>query len=143
VSLQYGEAVANVGSSTIRGTVIAKFNKGIDSSFTVINRMEDDHFFANYKMSSPLLRTIRVMRKRRATDGKRVRRNKLYYLWRDEDDSQWRVDKDTKEAWEVDLERRIRDELAARGRTASKKAILEEKNKLLRTGKGILQLERY
>ena len=142
--------MGNTGSSTIRGTVIAKYNKGIDSSFTVINRMEDDHFFANYKLSSPLLRTIRIMRKRRATDGKRVRRNKLYYLWRDEDDSQWRVDKDTKEAWEVDLERRIAVAaigammaLAARGRTASKKAILEEKNKLLRTGKGILQLERY
>lgn len=141
--VQYAEQVGTKGSSTVRGTVIARYNKGIDSSFTIINRLDDDVFMANYKLSSPLLRTVRLMRRRRATKGKRVKRQKLFNLWRGEDEGAFRVDKDTKEQWEADLERRIREELAARGRVASKKAILEEKDRLLRTGKGILQVEKF
>lgn len=107
-----------------------------------LQRSGDDAYLATYKYSSPLLRTIRIMRRRHANQGKKATRAKLTWLW-DAKESLYKVTKDTKEQWESDLERRIRRELAARGRVASKKNIMEEKEKLLRTGKGILQVDKY
>lgn len=110
--------------------------------FENLQRSGDDAYMATYKYHSPLLRTIRIMKRNHANYGKKVRRAKLNWLW-DAKESLYKVTKDTKEQWESDLEKRIRRELAARGRTASKKNIMEEKEKLLRTGKGILQVDKY
>eukprot|EP01138_Halocafeteria_seosinensis_P008392 gb/GECG01008576.1/.p1 GENE.gb/GECG01008576.1/~~gb/GECG01008576.1/.p1 ORF type:complete len:268 (+),score=31.29 gb/GECG01008576.1/:1-804(+) len=142
IELIYAPEIGDKEGTLIRGTVVSKRNKGLDSSFTIINRSGDDAYLATYKYSSPLLRTIRIMRRRHANQGKKATRAKLTWLW-DAKESLYKVTKDTKEQWESDLERRIRRELAARGRVASKKNIMEEKDKLLRTGKGILQVDKY
>ncbi len=139
-SPQYAHQVSENDPPRVRGTVIGMRRKGVDSSFTILNHVDDDAFEATFPLYSPLLRAVRVLRRRHVTGGrKRVRRAKLYYLW-DEPPTQYRVTRDTKEGWEEELEVRIRRELQVRGRSWSKKAVQEEKDRLLRTGKGVLNL---
>ena len=65
----------------IRGTVMAMRNTNLDSSFRVLNAVDDDMFEAQYPFNSPLLKGIKVLQKYRATDGQGPpRRAKLYYL---------------------------------------------------------------
>ena len=143
VEVVYAAELGEAEAPTIRGTVMGKVNRGIDSSFTIINSADGDVYAATYKLSSPLLRSVRVMRRAHVTNGSKVRRNKLTHLWSVPSESVFKVTRDTKEQWELDLEKRIRKELASRGRVASKKAVLAEKQRLVRTGKGILQVDRY
>ncbi len=132
---------AEAQPQVVRGTVIGKENKGLDSSFTIINHVLDDKFRVKYKLYSPLLRGLRVMRRRHGTGGtKRPRRAKLNYLW-ERPAHEFRVTRETKEQWENELESRIRRELQSRGRSASRRAVQEEKEKLLRTGKGLFKLD--
>lgn len=138
---QYVAELAEKEPSKIRGLVIAKRNRGLDSSFTIINHVEEDSFMATYKFASPLLRGMRVMRRRHATNGKKpVRRAKLYYMW-ERPESEYKVTRETKEQWEVELEAKIRRELQRRGRNWGRKAVTDEKEKLLKTGKGIFRLD--
>lgn len=81
VQLTYTTEVSEARSVAIRGTVIAKRNKGVDSSFTILNYADDDTYVARYPLSSPLLKELKVLQKWRVTEGKRrPRRAKLYYL---------------------------------------------------------------
>lgn len=81
LEIVYGQEVSDVNPMIIRGTVIAKKNKGLDSSFTLLNSIDDETVTLSYPYSSPLLKSVRVHTKWRLHEGKRrTRRAKLYYL---------------------------------------------------------------
>ena len=99
----------------VRGTVIAKRNKGVDTKFTILNSFDDDWYAVTYPFSSPLLRTVRVMMRKRFSLGlKRSRRAKLYAL-KERDPTVWfAVDHNTMESAEAQAVR-------AQRRAAAKK----------------------
>jgi ribosomal protein L19 len=143
VELEVAHDLESTTPHVVRGTVIGKKrgSNDLDASFELINHVLDDKFRVSYKLFSPLLRSLRVMRRRHATGGaKRPRRAKLYYLW-ERAAAEFRVTRETKEQWENELEARIRREQQARGRSASRRAVQTEKEKLLRTGKGLFKLD--
>ena len=82
--------------------------------------MDEEWYAASYPLSSPLLRTVRVMMRNRHSDGgKRARRAKLYYLF-DKDPRTYRVDAFTKEAAERTAERLQRRALQLSGKAKRK-----------------------
>lgn len=65
----------------IRGTVIAIKKKNLDTSFRIINALDEDMFEAQYPFNSPLLKGVKIMQKYRVNDGLGPpRRAKLYFL---------------------------------------------------------------
>jgi ribosomal protein L19 len=79
--LQYTPEVGVDRAAAIRGTVIAMKNKNMDSSFRILNAIEDDLYEAQYPWVSPLLKDVKILQKWRLHDGhRRSRRAKLYYL---------------------------------------------------------------
>jgi ribosomal protein L19 len=64
IELKYTPEITIEDAKPIRGTVIAIKKKGIDSSFTIINYMDEEQFVATYPFNSPLLKSIRIMQKR-------------------------------------------------------------------------------
>jgi ribosomal protein L19 len=78
---QYTPEVGLDRAPAIRGIVIARRNRNLDSSFRIMNAVDDDIFTAQYPFNSPLLKGIKVLQKWRLHDGvRRSRRAKLYYL---------------------------------------------------------------
>jgi hypothetical protein len=87
--------------------------------------MDEEWYKATFPVSSPLLRTVRVMMRNRHSEGKkRARRAKLYYLL-DRDPKFYSVDSTTKEAAERALEKA--EERAARLAGKSKREYRAEK----------------
>jgi large subunit ribosomal protein L19 len=115
VEINYGAETADKNPVLIRGTVIAKRNKGLDSNFSIINSWDGEWYSATYTLSSPLLRTIRIMkRNRHHEDTKRARRAKLSYLF-DKDPKYYLVDNNTKELAEIQKEKIERRLIQASG----------------------------
>ena len=84
LSVLYEQYTPEVGldrAAAIRGIIIAMRNKNLDSSFRIMNAVDDDIFTAQYPFNSPLLKDIKILQKWRLHDGhRRSRRAKLYYL---------------------------------------------------------------
>lgn len=79
--VQYVPEVNAERAVPIRGTVIGFRNRGLESSFRLVNAVEEDIYEAQYPFNTPMLKGIRVLQRNRVTDGgKAVRRNKLYFL---------------------------------------------------------------
>lgn len=121
VEIQYASEHTETDPVLIRGTVIAKTNKGIDSKFTILNAFDEEWYTATYPYSSPLLRTVRVMMKRRFSQGtKRPHRAKLFHL-KDRDPTQFYfVDHNTKEASEIQAEKEKRKAVQKSGKVYKK-----------------------
>jgi large subunit ribosomal protein L19 len=128
VELRYAAEHTEADPLTIRGTVIAKRNKGIDSKFTILNAFDDEWYEATYPYYTPLLRSARVMMKQRFSQGQMApRKSKLYYL-RERDPKTWfYVDSSTKEAAERQAEKAVFRALQKAGKTM-KKAKKEDKD---------------
>lgn len=78
---QYTPEVGIDRAASIKGIVIAKKNKGLDSSFRIMNAIEEDVYTAQYPYISPLLKGVKIQGKSHLHEGKkRTRRAKLYYL---------------------------------------------------------------
>lgn len=123
VELKYTTEVSESRAIAVRGTVVAKKNRGLDTSFTILNSIDDDVYVARYPVSSPLLKSVKVLQKWRSTDGrKRPRRAKLYYL-QDRLPKEFKVTADTKDksnsAWLKREARRSQEKQAADDATAT------------------------
>jgi ribosomal protein L19 len=98
VELTYAMESSEKEPMPIRGTVLGKWSKGIDSKFTIINSWDGEWWTASYTYSSPLLRAVRIMQRNRVTEGlKRARRAKLTHLL-EADHGSFVVNANTKEA---------------------------------------------
>ena len=79
--LQYTPEVGIERGIPIRGTVIARKNKNLDTSFRIINAVDEDIYEAQYPYNSPLLKGVKILQKQRVTEGNGApRRAKLYFL---------------------------------------------------------------
>jgi hypothetical protein len=105
----------------VRGTVLGKWNRGLDSKFTVINSWDGEWYTASYVYSSPLLRGIKVLQRNRWSEGaKRARRAKLTNL-KEADPRVYEVTAHTKEASVLQAEKEARRALARAGKLGKKK----------------------
>ena len=65
----------------MRGVVISKVNRGIDSSFIIKDVLMGEVIERRISLYAPLIQDIKVLQRRFIHGGKkRVRRSKLYYL---------------------------------------------------------------
>jgi ribosomal protein L19 len=64
-SLDHGEK----SPGPTRGVVIGQRRKGLDSSFTILNAVDEEWYSATYTLSSPLLRSVKVVRRNHHSDG--------------------------------------------------------------------------
>ncbi len=66
---------------SFQGVVIAKHNSGFNSSFEVLNQVDDTKVTTHFFTYSPWIVSFKVTQKAFVTGGKkRVKRAKLYYL---------------------------------------------------------------
>lgn len=120
VEIIYASESSESSPVPVRGTVIAQRNKGLDSNFSIINAWNDEWYSATYPLSSPLLRSVKVMMRNRHSEGtKRPRRAKLTYLFK-KDPKVYLVDQNTKEASEKAAERAERMALQRAGKVYKK-----------------------
>lgn len=140
VEIEYAFERGDAAPAVIRGSIVGRRRKGLDSSFVLKNEMGDDVITARIPVMSPLLRSMRVMRRNHVRGGKRVRRAQLTYL-EQRPVSDFRVTVDTKEEWEHALEAKIRRELQRSGRNWGSKSVAEEKAKIFKTGKGVVRVD--
>jgi large subunit ribosomal protein L19 len=140
VEIEYAFERRDKNPTVIRGAIVGRRRKGLDASFTLLNEAGDDVVKMRLPLHTPLLRSMRVMRKNHVRDGKRVRRSQLTYLDH-RPVSDFRVTVDTKEEWERALEAKIRRELQRSGKNWGKAAVAEEKSRIFRTGKGVVRVD--
>jgi ribosomal protein L19 len=140
VELEYAFERGDKDPAVIRGSIVGRRRKGLDSSFVIKNEFGDDILTARIPVMTPLLRSMRIMRKHHVRGGRRVRRAQLTYL-ASRPVSEYRVTVDTKEEWEHALEAKIRRELQRSGRNWGKKAVAEEKAKIFKTGRGVVRVD--
>jgi len=141
VELEYAFERGDAEPTVIRGSITGRRRSGsLDASFVMMNDFGDDVLTTRIPVMTPLLRSMRVMRKNHVRSGKRVRRAQLTYL-RDRPVSEFRVTVDTKEEWEHALEAKIRRELQRLGRNWGKRAVAEEKARIFKTGKGVVRVD--
>jgi ribosomal protein L19 len=127
IELKYTPEITIEDAKPIRGTVIAIKKKGIDSSFTIINYMDEEQFVATYPFNSPLLKSIRIMQKRRVTDGRRrVRQSRLYYL-QGRPEKEYQVLASTMETSERQAERAAIREARRAGKVFDREAYLKKR----------------
>ena len=76
ISMQYSQNPKNLNDTPIliEGIVISRRNRGIGSTFTIINKFGEIGVERSYPLYSPLIKSLVVVQSRR------VRRSKLYYL---------------------------------------------------------------
>lgn len=121
VEIEYASEHTEKDPVLIRGTVIEKVNKGIDSKFTILNAFDEEWYTATYPFSSPLLRRIRVMMKRRFSQGlKRPHRAKLHALKERDPTQFYFVDHNTREAVEIQAEKERKRALQRSGKVYKK-----------------------
>lgn len=140
VELEYAFERGDKDAAVIRGSIVGRRRKGLDSSFVIKNEFGDDVLTARLPVMSPLLRSMRIMRKNHVRGGRSVRRAQLTYL-SSRPINEYRVTVDTKEEWEHALEAKIRRELQRSGRNWGKKAVAEEKAKIFKTGRGVVRVD--
>jgi ribosomal protein L19 len=64
----------------VRGLVISKVRRGVDSSFEAVNVEYGTPIIRTFRLYDPLVKDIKIIRKAHIHEGKkRVRRNKIYY----------------------------------------------------------------
>lgn len=133
VEITYAQELPEAKPLPIRGTVMAKANKGLDAKFTVINSWDGEWYTASYPLSSPLLRGVKVLQRNRLTEGlRRAKRAKLTDL-KEADPNRYLVDENTKEAALAQAEKEERRRLARAGKLGVAKKAAKE---ALRGGKG-------
>lgn len=136
IEITYALDHSEKNPSPVRGTVIGKRRRGLDSSFTILNAMDEEWYTATYTLASPLLRAVKVMRRNHHSDGeKRARRAKLNYLF-DRDYKTYMVDQHTKEASEVLREKRERKEMQKMGKVYRPEGSAKGKDAKAGAGKG-------
>jgi len=124
VEVSYAMESSESDPTPVRGTVLGKWNRGLDSKFTIINNQDGEWYTASYVYSSPLLKGLKVMQKSRWSDGlKRSRRAKLTNLLAaDADPNSYSVDASTKEAAVLQAEKEERRALQRAGKVMKKKS---------------------
>ncbi len=121
-SPQYAQELSESSPMPVRGTVIGKTNRGLDSKFTLLNAWDGEYYTATYVYATPLLRSLKVlMTNRLKTSGLRVRRAKLTYL-KGSDPNLYLVDSSTKEPEVLQAEKEERRRLARSGKKVAKVA---------------------
>lgn len=116
VAVTYALEHSEVAPSPVRGVVIGRRRKGLDSNFTILNAQDEEWYSATYTLASPLLRAVRVLRRNHHSDGgRRARRAKLNYLF-GRDHKSYAVDGYTKETADVLREKRERKEAQRLGK---------------------------
>ena len=116
VAVTYALESADTAPAPVRGVVIGRRRKGLDSAFTILNAQDEEWYSATYTLASPLLRGVRVVRRNHHSDGtKRARRAKLNFLF-GRDHKTYAVDAYTKETSEVLREKRERKEAQRAGK---------------------------
>ena len=124
VEVSYAMESSESDPTPVRGTVLGKWNRGLDSKFTIINNQDGEWYTASYVYSSPLLKGVKVMQKSRWSDGlKRSRRAKLTNLLAaNADPNSYSVDASTKEAAVLQAEKEERRALQRAGKVLKKKS---------------------
>jgi hypothetical protein len=108
VEISYAMESGEAEPMPVRGTVLGKWKRGLDSKFTVINSQDGEWYTASYVHSSPLLRGLKLMQRARWSEGlKRSRRAKLTHLLNADPRSDI-VDQSTKEASVLQAEKEAR-----------------------------------
>ena len=130
VEISYAMESGEAEPMPVRGTVLGKWKRGLDSKFTVINSQDGEWYTASYVHSSPLLRGLKLMQRARWSEGlKRSRRAKLTHLL-NADPRSYIVDQSTKEASVLQAEKEARRALQRSGKQTKKlseRAISKEK----------------
>lgn len=81
IQVSYALENSEKDSAPIRGTVMGKWKKGVDSKFAIVNNLDGEWYTATYTHASPLLRGVKILQRNRVNDGlKRARRAKLTNL---------------------------------------------------------------
>jgi len=122
IEISYALETADTTPMPVRGTVMGKWNRGLDSKFTIINNSEGEWYTASYVYNTPLLKSISIMQKNRVNDGlKRARRAKLTHLL-NADSQSYIVGPNTKEASVLQEEKEKKRALQRSGKALKKKS---------------------
>lgn len=136
IEISYALETADTTPMPVRGTVMGKWNRGLDSKFTIINSSEGEWFTASYVYNTPLLRNISIMQRNRVNDGlKRARRAKLTHLLA-ADSQSYIVGPNTKEASVLQAEKEKKRALQRSGKAIKKKSERSQTDKAGGAAKG-------